>query len=486
MRAKLFIVCNKPVRPAAGASGWGPLRWLRRWSNPRHRPVSLPPLNRFRLYPSRRLLSLLLVAGVALAMAGLVVWRRSTNERHKVMEGQTAPVIRRDLDVNVSATGSIRPLTPVNISPKQPGRILVIAVDQGERVKAGQLLARMDDSNLRGELLRAQGILAAAQANLTKMETGSRPEEIREAQENLHDAEAQMIAIQSAFRSNQRLYQAGAIGRVSFDSSRSQYLALQEHIHALRAQLDLVQAGFRKEDIAAARASVMQAEGTLQTIRTQIADTYIRAPFPGVITQKYADIGAFVTPTTSASATSSATSSSIFALAGALEGVANVAETDIASIYRDQPVSLQVDAFPGHTFHGRVRLVAPESVVVQNVTSFQVRIHLDDPDRDRLLSGMNFTANFRVGRHPKALLIPTSAIVSQREGLGVYVLGPRQKPLFRPIRVGATVGTQSEVLDGLNAGEHVLLTFPGRRPAKDRPVRSNSPFQQPQGAGRMR
>jgi HlyD family secretion protein len=125
-------------------------------------------------------------------------------------------------------------------------------------------------------------------------------------------------------------------------------------------------------------------------------------------------------------------------------------------------------------------------VVVQNVTSFQVRIRLEDPDRARLLSGMNFTASFQVGRHPNALLIPTTAIVSEREGTGVFVLGPRQKPVFRPIRVGATVGTQSEVLTGLKAGEHVFLTFPGRRPANDRPVRSNSPFQQPQGAGRMR
>lgn len=434
-----------------------------------------------------RLSALSLLAAVGLAVVGFGVWQSNNKlKRLKAIELQTAPVVRKDLAVKVSSTGSIRPLTPVNISPKQPGRILSINVDQGERVKAGQLLARMDDSNLRGELLRVQGTVAAAEANLDKMSSGSRPEEIREARENLQAAEAEMIAIQSAYRSNQQLYQAGAIGRVSFNSSRSQYLALQERIHALRARLDLVQAGYRKEDVAAARAAVSQAKGALQTIRTQIDDTYIRAPFAGVITQKYADIGAFVTPTTSASATSSATSSSIFALAGVLEGVANVAESDVGQIYIGQPVALQVDAFPGRTFHGRVRLVAPESVVVQNVTSFQVRIRLEDPGRDRLLSGMNFTANFEVGRHPNALLIPTTAVVSQRDGVGVYLLDSRMKPVFRPIQVGVTVGTQSEVLAGLKAGDRVFLTFPGRRPANERPVRSNSPFQQPQGAGRMR
>jgi HlyD family secretion protein len=197
-------------------------------------------------------------------------------------------------------------------------------------------------------------------------------------------------------------------------------------------------------------------------------------------------VGAFVTPTTSASATNSATSSSIFAIAGALEGVANVAETDLGTIYRGQPVQLRVDAFPGRSFPGNVRLIAPESVVVQNVTSFQVRIQLEGPERDKLLSGMNFTAGFKVGRQPDALIIPTTAIVSQERGMGVYVLGGNRKPEFRPIQVGATLGTRSEVHSGLKAGERVFITFPGRRRPNDKPVRPNSPFQQPSGAGRMR
>lgn len=424
---------------------------------------------------------------VVLTTLGWLLWRqKASQDRQRRLDDQTAPVVREDLEVNVTATGTIRPLTPVNISPKQPGRIVAIAVDQGDWVKAGQLLARMDDSNLRGRLLSAEGKLAAAEANLRKMESGSRPEEIRQARENLRDAEAQMIAIRSSFRGNAQLYAAGAIGRVSFDASRSQYLSIQERIQALKSQLDLVLAGFRQEDIDSARAQVTQAKGELLAIRTEMDDTAIRAPFAGVITQKFADVGAFVTPTTSASATSSATSSSIFALAGPLEGLANVSESDIGAIYPGQPVELRVDAYPGRLFRGRVRLIAPESVVVQNVTSFQVRIRLVDPDRSKLLSGMNFTASFLVGRHRDALLIPTTAIVSQAQGTGVFVPGSRDKPRFQPIRVGASVGTRSEVLSGLKAGERVFITFPGRRPPNDKPVRANSPFQQPQGGGRFR
>ena len=161
----------------------------------------------------------------------------------------------------------------------------------------------------------------------------------------------------------------------------------------------------------------------------------------------------FRSPTTSASATSSATSSSIVALASDLEAVANVAETDVGSIKVGQRVELQVDAYPNHPFQGRVHRIAPESIVVQNVTSFQVRIQVLNDRNHQLKSGMNLTANFLVSQKPQALLIPTMAIVSRSEKIGVYVLRGENQSEFRPIQVGATVDGQTEVLKGLVEGE---------------------------------
>ncbi len=431
---------------------------------------------------------LIAVGAMALCLAGTgwLSWRHHQRQaKLAALQLQTAAVVRQDVVLKVTASGTIRPTTPVNISPKQPGRISALNVDQGDRVVAGQILARMDDSNLRGSLLKAQGSLAAAQANLSKVLAGNRPQEIEEAQRNLQAAVADRIAVQSAYRSNQKLYGSGAIARVAFDTSRSQELASEARVRALRAQFDLVRAGSRPEDVATARAQVLQARGELTGIEAQLNDTLIRAPFSGVITQKYADVGAFVTPTTSASATSSATSSSILALASTLEAVANVAEVDVRQIRPGQPVDLQVDAYPGQSFRGTVRLVAPEAVVEQNVTSFQVRIALAPDARARLRSGMNLTANVLVGRRPQALLIPTPAIVSEQGGTGVFLLGEGQRPRFRPVRVGATIGTRTEVLGGLKEGDRVYVTTPGRRQPNGRPVTSSSPFQQPRGQGRM-
>jgi HlyD family secretion protein len=423
---------------------------------------------------------------LCLAGAGWLSWQQGqARARQAAMAAQTAPVERSNVVLKVTAAGSIRPTTPVNISPKQPGRVTALFVDQGDRVRAGQVLARMDDSNLRGTLMKAQGILAAAEANLHKLRAGNRPQEIETARRNLQAAEADQIAIRSAYLSNRQLYGSGAIARVSFDASRSAFLTGEARVRSLRAQMDLASAGSRAEDITSAAAQVLQARGDLATIQAQVNDTVIRAPFAGVISQKYADVGAFVTPTTSASATSSATSSSILALASELEAVANVAEVDVGAIRPGQSVDLQLDAFPRQLFRGTVRLVAPEAVVEQNVTSFQVRINLAGDARGKLRSGMNLTANVLVGRRSDALLIPTPAIVSERGGTGVMLPGDNGEPTFQPVDVGATIGTRTEVLRGLKPGDRVFVSVPGRRQPNSRPVSGSSPFQQPRGQGRM-
>ncbi len=426
-----------------------------------------------------------LILGLSLVSSGTVggwwLWQQSQQEAQQTaLQTQTAPVERQDVTIKVSAAGTVRPMTPINISPKQSGQVAKLYVDQGSRVKVGQLLVRMDDTNLQGQLLQAQGSLAAAEANLRKLRDGNRPQEIQQAERNLQEAQAQIIASRSTYESNVQLFASGAISRNALDTSRSAYEANQAHMNSLQQQYSLMRVGSRQEDIDAGSAQVMQARGALETIQTQIKDTFIRAPFAGIITQKYADAGAFVTPTTSASATTSATSSSILALANDLEAFVNVSESDVRNIYPGQSVELRVDAYPGRVFKGKVRLVAPESVVSQNVTSFQVRVQILDDAKNQLKSGMNLTANFLVGQRQGALLIPTPAVVSEAQGTGVYLLQGKSKSVFRPIRVGATVGTQTEVLSGLTAEDRVFITSPGKRKPNDKPPKS-SPFSSSSG-----
>jgi HlyD family secretion protein len=455
-----------------------------------------------------------LLGGIGYAIYRQVVIIPTIEAKSKVL---TQPVERKTLPVKVSANGTIKPERSINISPKQSGVLKNLLVKEGDTVKQGQIIAKMDDSNLLGQLTQAKGQLAQqesnlqkliagnrpqdiasaqavldeAEANLRKAITGNRPQDIGQAQARLQTAQASLTKALDALQRNQQLYNSGAISlqvlnqsRADSDSARGQVreaqqaLALQkagsrtEDIDTARAQvrqrqqaLALLKAGTRQEDISAARATVESARGSLQTIQTQINDTILRAPFDGVVTQKYADPGAFVTPTTSGSSVSSATSSSVVSLASTNQLVANVAEVNINKISLGQKVLITADALPGVVFEGRVTQIAAQATVEQNVTSFQVKAAIISNNKNLLRSGMNVTADFQVGQLENALVVPTAAVVRQQRSTGVFVAGQDNKPVFTPIETGVTVNRYTEVKSGLKGHERILLSFPpGSRP----------------------
>lgn len=403
---------------------------------------------------------LCLLAGGGYAYRQLVV--NPQQEARKVL---TAKVERLSLPVTVSANGTIKPERLINVSPKTSGRLKSLLVKEGDRVKLGQILAYMDDSNLRGQLTQAQGQLAAAQANLQKLIAGNRLEDIAQAQAELRNVQAALQEAAINLRQNQQLYSSGAISNRDLIASRAAYDSAASEVTRAQQALALQQNGSRPEDIAQARAQVTQQQGAVQNIQTEINDTVIRAPFSGVVSKKFADPGAFVTPTTAGSEVSSATSSSILSLASTNQVVADVAESNISQIRLGQEISFQADAYPGQTFTGRVTQIAVQSTVEQNVTSFEVKAAIVSDAQQLLRSGMNVNVEFKAGELDNAMVVPTVAIARQENGTGVFVAGENNKPIFTPIKTGTTVNDKTQVLSGLTGTERVFITFPpGTRP----------------------
>jgi HlyD family secretion protein len=476
---------------------------------------------------------------------------------------QTAAVTRSNLDIIVSANGTVQPESSVNVSPKTSGVLKQLLVKEGDFVKPGQIVAYMDNSNLQGQLLQSRGNLAAAGANLNKVVAGNRSQDIAGAQSQVDGANAnlqkliagnrsqdiaqaqsqvdeanaslqKLIAgnrsqdiagavanlnkVQATYkqavgdlRRNQQLRSQGAISqqalslaRSTSDGAQAQVEQAQQALNLLKAgsrpediaqarsvlkqrqealdllkagsrpediaqarsvlkekkaALNLLKAGSRPEDIAQARAQVVAAQGAVAIAQRNIDDTVIRAPFAGIIARKYADPGAFVTPTTAGSAVTSATSSSILALASTNEIVAQVAEASIAQIRVGQVAMIKVDAYAGKTFEGKVTQVATQSLVQQNVTSFEVKVAVADSER-LLHQGMNVTIDFKAGELNQVLIVPTASIVQQAKAQGVFVAKTGGDPLFVPIVVGTTVNDKTEVKSGLTGNERVLLSFP--------------------------
>lgn len=402
------------------------------------------------------LLSLFLIAGGTYVIyRQLAVPQQQANQRPLVV-----PVERTNLTITVSANGTIEPEQLVNVSPKTAGILKRLVVEEGDFVTEGQVIAYMDDSDLQGQLIQAQGQLAAAEANLQKMLAGNRTEEIAQAQARLNRAQVNLKQAEDDLSRNQELYEAGAISRQTYNQAVTARDTAEAEVMEAQQALSLSQAGYRQEEIAQARAEVESAEGVLQTIQTQINDTILRAPFSGIVSRKYADPGAFVTPTTAGSSVSSATSSSILSLSSTNQVVANVAESNISQIQMGQPVTIEADAYPGKTFQGKVSHIATEATVEQNVTSFEIEVALLSDPEQQLRSGMNVSVEFQVKQLQNVMTVPTIAITTQDGVTGVFVGSPNQPPQFTPITTGATVDNRTEVKSGLTGTEHVLLNLP--------------------------
>ncbi|HIK34615.1 MAG TPA: efflux RND transporter periplasmic adaptor subunit [Thermosynechococcus sp. M98_K2018_005] len=415
--------------------------------------------------PWRSLVIGVIATGV-IGSGGLLWWR--SRQTPLDLDRYTVPVQdSRDLVARIAATGKVVPVQTVNVSPKRAGLLAELYVEQGDQVKAGQIIARMDNRDEQAQLAQAQANLAEAIARRDRVVAGNRAEEIAQAEAQVRAAATRAQLAEERLKRNELLAAEGAIPRDTLDELKANRDSAIANLNEAQKRLQLLQRGSRSEEIRQAEATVAAAQAQVQAARAALEDTVIRAPFTGIITQKYANPGAFVTPTTTASATTSATSTSIVAIAEGLEILAEVPEVDIGQVLVGQPVEIRADAYPGETFEGRVRLVAPEAVVEQNVTFFQVRVSLVT-GLEKLRSGMNVDLDFLGQKIHNALLVPTVAIAVERGQTGVYVVGEDNRPKFRPVTIGSSWQDQTQIISGVSVGERVFIDFPERlRPKQE-------------------
>ena len=355
----------------------------------------------------RRKRLVLLGAGAAALLAGGVLVLQATRQNSRDVSAYTVTAERGSLPGVVVASGEIEARRRVNVSPKRQGLLEELLVEEGDTVTKGQLLARMDPGDFRDRMDELKALERQAQADF----------EARRAD----------------FQRRERLFQREAISAADRDDFRARYLT--------------------------SKASLAAAQERIQQRSVEGSELLIRAPFDGVITQRFAEPGAFVTPTTTASATAGATSSSIVELSQGLEVAAKVPESDIGRIRVGQTASVRVDAFPDQRFSARVREIAPRAIKTDNVTSFVVELDLTDPAPD-LRIGMTVDVDFQTGRTATSTLVPTVAIVTENGKPGVLLVGERSQPRFEPVELGSSSGSQTAILSDLEPGTKVFIDLP--------------------------
>ena len=369
---------------------------------------ALAPLTRLSgLQRLRRRRTVALIAGGLLLLGGGAWSLGFGRNGNRDLSDYTVSAERGTLPGVVTASGELEAVRRVNVSPKRQGVLNALLVDEGDVVRKGQVLARMDSGDLRDRLDELKALERQAQADFD--------------------------ARQADFRRREILFQRGAISAADLDDFRARYLTSQ--------------------------AALVAAQERIQQRSVESDDLLIRAPFDGVITQRFAEPGAFVTPTTTASATAGATSSSIVELSQGLEVAAKVPESDIGRIRVGQSASVRVDAYPDQRFEARVREIAPRAVKTDNVTSFEVELDLIGPAPD-LRIGMTVDVNFQTGRTNASTLVPTVAIVTEEGKPGVLMVGAQDQPRFQAVELGASSGSQTAIINGVKPGTKVFIDLP--------------------------
>lgn len=401
-------------------------------------------------------ITILVLTGAMGAGAISWSWRRAATKPS--LTDLTVPVQAKALAIRVEASGKVQPIESVNIGAEGSGRLVALYADQGDKVKAGQVLGRMRTAEKDAALAEARGQLAQAQADYAKTRNGSRSEEIGRAKAQVASAQAQLDLSTKKLKRYRSLAQEGAISQKDLDEYIQAELSASANLQQNQQQLQELTTGSRPEDIELAAAKVASARAKIKEVEAQLDATIIRAPFDGVVTQKYATIGAIITPAMPGSG-ASATPGSILELSSGLEVLVDVPEASISRIKVGQPVKIIADSYPNRSFQGQVRQIAPKAVAEDDVTSFQVQVKLVT-GQSELLSGMNVDAIFMGKSITNALTVPTVAITNRDNQMGVLVADREGKARFQPVTVGSTQDGQTQILKGLKSGERVFIDFP--------------------------
>ncbi len=371
----------------------------------------------------------------------------------------TTTVERISTDIRITSAGQVSPNRKVNVGPKEGGLLATLGVEQGQAVVKGQILARMDSSRAVNDVAETRAAVDLARARYLEARNGFRSQEIAQTQADMRSAQASLAIAQNNFSRYENLYQNKVITDVELNTRRLELDRAREALKGAQEKLNLYKAGVRYEQVQAAKAELDRAEAILANARTRLGDLSIRAPFSGIVSQRYAQPGSFVSPTTNTQG-DSANSSSILLLIDRLEVLATVAESDIARIKVGQPVAITTTAYPGRTFKGSVRLVAPEAVTENGITQFQVRVRLDDEAARTLKSRLNVTVNFIAGRLNDILVVPTTAIISKEGKTGVLIPDPKKGPVYKEVTTGQSLGDKTQIILGLRQGEKIFAKLP--------------------------
>jgi len=390
---------------------------------------------------------------VILSAAAGITWQ-VFNRRASVAGPATALVTRRDLSAAVTATGTIKAMVgaEVKVGSRIPGRVEELAVQAGDRVKAGQVIARLEQDDLQAGVEKARADLAAAEAKLATVRSGARSQEIHAAEAAVRQAEANRLLAQVNLERYQQLYQDGGTALQVVDTAGRDYDVAAAQLRSAREQFGLIREKYTVEDLQYAEAQVLQARAALRMAEANLGYATITAPMGGVVASVSTQQGETVT---SGSAAAQAPTFVTIIDLNRLQVDAYVDETDIGKVRMGQDAAFTVDAFPDREFTGKVTAIYPKALIQQNVVTYDVVIAIDNGE-GLLRPDMTANTTITVAKREKVITIPNQA-VRREDGDRVVFVQEGDRLVRRPVKTGWKDKNFTEVLTGLKEGERVVV-----------------------------
>lgn len=378
----------------------------------------------------------LITAGALLFLAVIILLNlRSRRESAEKVNVEKAAA--RDLTSIISASGEVRPRKSVDISAHVPGRIVEIGVREGQAVRQGDILMRLDSAQYEANADRDRAIIRFYKTELEKARVKSDQD-------------------RAVFERQQQLFQSQLVSREQMEAAKGQYDISQAQVDSMLHQIE-------------------QSEASLRVALDSLGKTVFRAPLDGVVTSLRVEVGEVAIIGTM---NNPGTVLMTLADLSIMEVEVQVDETDVIDVRLGQPAEVHVDALPDRIIAGRVTEVGSSALqrlgtvssATQESKDFKVVVTLDDPP-DSLRPGLSASADIITAEKKNVLAVPISALVlqereddvsdrkgrSRSETEGVFTVGQDGRVKFTPVVKGIAGDLMIEIVSGLEEGTEIVV-----------------------------
>jgi len=391
----------------------------------------------------KRIIYGVIIVVVVLGVAfGLIA---ATRGGTKIDPSKLAKVEKGDLAKSVVATGKVEPITKVEVKSKASGIVKKLIVQPSDKVKTGQLLAQLDKEEIQAQVDQSRAASQAAEASLKGAEADWERAKV--------DAEGPDVPLlKRAYERAVGMAKAGVVSESALEDAQKNYEMALNKQNVAKAQLIVL-----KAKIAQSQAQVAQDRANLKQLEEQLSYTDIESPIDGVVLSRDVEMGDAVS-----SILVLGSSATLVMTLGDISQVyvkGKVDESDIGKVYLSQPARIKVESLKDKTFNGVVTRISPMGVEKDNVTTFEVRVSINNPGGE-LKAEMTANAEIILEEHKNVLQIPEGSIIYDKDKkASVEVPDHKGKDGKRKlaVNIGISNGAKTELLSGLKEGDQVVL-----------------------------